>query len=289
MSNWSARPLDARWMALRKQLQERYAALARLPDASRLAYLRGPLHTVTEEQIAAQWQLAVKSPVSEMPTANNIYIHVPFCKSICSFCNYERLRPSNPAILQVYLDRIEQSMAVLGPAVESIQWGAVYVGGGTPSTLPAAMLDRLFTSLERHFDIDSNAARSFEFDPQVMNTSRVEVLKRHGFSHFSFGIQTLSAGVNQAHNRGPQSRETVAKRFEELYSAGLQTRSSLTSSGCLRPTAPDGSMCFRSVPLLSMCRPTLMETSTASGPTWHRFRRWCRMRWLRLASVSGTR
>ena len=39
---------------------------------------------------------AIANPPVEGETRNNIYIHVPFCKSICSFCNYERLRPSNP-------------------------------------------------------------------------------------------------------------------------------------------------------------------------------------------------
>lgn len=221
MSAWSARPLDPRWVESREKLQDRYAELARLPDASRLAYLRGAQHIVTESQIAEQWALACDEPVTDVPTANNLYIHVPFCKSICNFCNYERLRPSSPDLLEAYLSRLETSMSVIGPAVAGMKWGSVYVGGGTPSTLPAKMLDRLFSSLSKHFDILDDAEKSFEFDPLVMNSGRVEVLKTHGFSHFSFGIQTLDPGVNQAHNRGPQNRGTIAKRFEELYSADL--------------------------------------------------------------------
>jgi oxygen-independent coproporphyrinogen-3 oxidase len=179
------------------------------------------MHTVSEADIAEQWAAAVASPATQVPTANNIYIHVPFCKSICNFCNYERLRPSNPGLLQAYLDRVERSMSVLGPAVAGMKWGAVYVGGGTPSTLPAKMLDRLFSLLSEHFDIAEDAEKSFEFDPLVMNSGRVEVLKAHGFAHLSFGIQSLDPQVNQAHNRGPQNRETITKRFDELYSAGL--------------------------------------------------------------------
>jgi coproporphyrinogen III oxidase-like Fe-S oxidoreductase len=220
MTEKSLRTIDPRWMASRLKLQERYSDLARLPDASRLAYLRGQAHTVTEEQIAEQWALAA-ADASDERAANNLYIHVPFCKSICSFCNYERLRPSNPDLLTAYMDRLEGSMSVLGPAVSGMRWGAVYVGGGTPSTLPAKMLDRLFGLLSEHFDIAPDAEKSFEFDPQVMSQARVKVLKEHGFAHFSFGIQALDAEVNEAHNRGPQSRETVTKRFEELYSAGL--------------------------------------------------------------------
>ena len=49
----------------------------------------------------------------------------------------------------------------------------------------------------------------------------MEVLARYGFRHFSFGIQTLDPEVNKAHNRGFQNRDTIQRRFEELYKHGL--------------------------------------------------------------------
>ncbi len=217
----TAKVLDARWLTLRQELQDRYAEVSRLPDASRLAYLRGPAHTVTEEMIADLWREAAANPPPGGPTANNLYIHVPFCKSLCSFCNYERLRPSAPDQLRAYLDRLKRSMEILGPSVEGLCWGSVYVGGGTPSTLPGAMLDELFTALSMHFDIHPRAEKSFELDPAVISNRRLDVLKEHGFSHFSFGIQSLMAEVNQAHNRGPQGRDTIAKCFNALYEREL--------------------------------------------------------------------
>jgi coproporphyrinogen III oxidase-like Fe-S oxidoreductase len=95
--------------------------VARLPDASRIAYLRGPEATVTEEQIRDVWAEAMANPVTDVETANNIYIHVPFCKSICNFCNYERLRPSNPRLLEAWLERVLRSMRTLGPAVNGLE------------------------------------------------------------------------------------------------------------------------------------------------------------------------
>ena len=87
--------LDPRYVAARQRLQDRYATLSGLPDASRLAYLRGPLQSWSLEQLAATWAEARPVP-GALPAQNNVYVHVPFCKSICRFCNYERLRPSNP-------------------------------------------------------------------------------------------------------------------------------------------------------------------------------------------------
>lgn len=219
--SWNGRNLDPRWVKARSQLQERYAAVSRLPDASRLAYLWGPSTVVTETQIRDLWAEAIANPAYEGESSNNVYIHVPFCKSLCSFCNYERLRPSNPALLEAWLQRVIGSMKTIGPVVSQLEWGSVYIGGGTPSTLPSGMLRRLFTALEEHINVRPDAHKSFEFDPLVMSSGRVQALADHGFSHFSFGIQTLDPEVNKAHNRGFQNRDTVAKRFEELYAAGL--------------------------------------------------------------------
>ena len=219
--SWTPRPLGPGFKAGRQRLQDRYASVSRLPDASRLAYLRGPLHTVTEMEVRDLWAEAIANPVQDGETYNNIYIHVPFCKSICNFCNYERLRPSNPALLESWLQRVIQSMQTMGPVVSDLAWGTVYIGGGTPSTLPAKMLRRLFDAMNEHLNIRSDAKRSFEFDPLVMSEGRVKVLAEYGFTHFSFGIQTLDPEVNKAHNRGFQNRETVTKRFDELYRNGL--------------------------------------------------------------------
>jgi coproporphyrinogen III oxidase-like Fe-S oxidoreductase len=219
--NWTPRPLSPRFHESRTRLQNRYASVSRLPDASRLAHLRGSEVVVSEEQIRDLWVEAMAAPVFEGEASNNIYIHVPFCKSICNFCNYERLRPSNPRLLEAWLQRVILSIQTMGPAVNVVEWGSVYIGGGTPSTLPAPMLRRLFEAVDAHLNVASDAHRSFEFDPIVMSGGRADVLSEFGFTHFSFGIQTLDPDVNRAHNRGPQGRDTISKRFEELYSRGL--------------------------------------------------------------------
>ena len=92
---------------------------------------------------------------------------------------------------------------------------------GTPSTLTPRILSRLLEAL-----VNSSTGPYFEralnLDPAIMNAEKLAVLSRHGFQNFSFGIQTLNAGVNADHNRGPQSVEMVARRFEELRTAGIQ-------------------------------------------------------------------
>ncbi len=172
------------------------------------------------EQLAGLWADARPVP-GTLPAQNNVYVHVPFCKSICGFCNYERLRPSSSDWLRAYLDRLLASLDVLAPAVAHLEFHSLYVGGGTPSTLPAGMLQELFKALDAKLRWHPHASREFEFDPAVMSAQRLDVLKAHGVQRYSFGIQTLDPTVNAAHDRGPQGIEVIERRFTELGERGL--------------------------------------------------------------------
>ena len=125
--SWPPRTLGAGFVAGRERLQQRYQAVSRLPDASRLAYLRGPLHVVTEQEVASLWSDAIANPSVEGETRNNIYIHVPFCKSICSFCNYDAT-PQQSGSPKAWLD---ESFARWHdwPGRAWSDWGSVTLGG----------------------------------------------------------------------------------------------------------------------------------------------------------------
>ena len=215
-------PADPQWLSSRRRLQGRYIEVSEMPDASRLGYLRGPLRRFTEDDFAAQWAAVVHDVNRPKHAQHSVYVHVPFCKSICSFCNYERLRPSEPGLLDAWLERILGTLDVVAPVVQPLTFEALYIGGGTPSTLPPRILSQLLENLDSRLNWHPHSARAFEFDPAVMNAAKLDVLKRHGFTRFSFGIQTLDPTVNAAHNRGAQSVEMVAKRFEELRLAGIE-------------------------------------------------------------------
>ena len=149
--------------AIRK-LHRLYASESEMVDASRLAYLLGPSKEWSEEAVAELWKDAAAASASGRKTHNHMYVHVPFCKSICSFCNYERLRPSRPELLQEYLDRCLQSIDRIAPSTQSLSFRSLYFGGGTPSTLPAKLLDQLLHKLSSHFQWHKHVSRQFEFD-----------------------------------------------------------------------------------------------------------------------------
>ncbi len=209
------------WLAERTALHEAFEELVGLHDSSRLGYLNGPRKEWSEDELVDRWREAAGHTKRLKEAVNHVYIHVPFCKSICSFCNYERLRPSSAKLLEQYTERVFRSLQAIGPAVAEMKWHTLYFGGGTPSVLPAPMLKKILVALDDNLRWHPNSTRFFEFDPSVFNEQKLEVLLEHGFDHFSFGVQTLTADVNAEHNRGPQSRDIVKKRFDELHAHGI--------------------------------------------------------------------
>ncbi|RME26321.1 MAG: radical SAM protein [Deltaproteobacteria bacterium] len=207
--------VNPRWLHRRRALHEAFDRICEPPDGSWLAYLGRHLQTWSTAEVAARWARADRDPGSS-PAVNHVYLHVPFCKSICSFCNYERLQPRRPALLRRYEARVIEAIEQLAPSLRGIAWHTLYLGGGTPSVLPADQLRRIVTALDRHLDFVPNSSRYIELDPAVMSPGRLDALLSLGFHHFSFGIQTLQAGVNADHDRGAQGPEIVGQRFEEL-------------------------------------------------------------------------
>lgn len=213
--------LDEAWLARRAELHQKYEDFFGLNDGSRLGYLHGERQQWTEDEVVERWRVAAAASDRRRDAINHVYIHVPFCKSICNFCNYDRLRPSSSDLLDQFTERVFRSLHAIGPAVQPLKWHTLYMGGGTASVLPPAMLKTVLTAIDSTLRWHRNSTRFFEFDPAVFNAEKLDILLQHGFEHFSFGVQTLDAAVNQAHNRGPQSRDIIHRRFAELRAGGV--------------------------------------------------------------------
>ena len=164
--------------------------------------------------MAELWRTAADRATDQ--TVNQLYVHVPFCKSICSFCNYDRLKPSSPDNMRDWRDRVLASMRLLGPAVRGLTFQALYFGGGTPSVLTSGILREVFEGLDHHFRWHEHAYRSIELDPATVTAPKVEAMLDHDFRTFSFGMQTRNTHVNVAHNRGPQGDQTVERCLDLL-------------------------------------------------------------------------
>lgn len=172
------------------------------------------------DMLVERWKSAVEAAIATPDSAFNLYVHVPYCKSICDFCNYRRLRVSSKEGLDEYVTFIVNEAKLFAPSFVGAKFGGLYVGGGTPSVLGPEQLDRLFDTLMSSFTFHDGAQKNFEFDPMVMTEDRYRVVQKHGFTRFSFGIQSVDVDVNRLHNRGSQNRSHLEKQFKLLGEHG---------------------------------------------------------------------
>src|SRR5271154_7598949 len=108
-----------------------------------------------------------------------IYISVPFCRTKCSYCNFASDVFSR-AVFERYVDRVcadivnaPQVAAELGGQMERAV-DSIYLGGGTPTVLEAAQLERIFGSVRAQFDVQSDAEVTVECAPGTLTTAMLE-------------------------------------------------------------------------------------------------------------------
>jgi len=157
--------------------------------------------------------------------ALGVYLSVPFCRTKCSYCNFASDVFSR-ATFAGYIDRIcsdiERAPVVaeqMGGQYES-SVDTVYLGGGTPTLLDSAQLERLFVTIRQNFCLQPETEITVECAPGTLTAPVLEVLRRCGVNRVSLGVQSFvdaeAAVVGRLHKRA-----TVFDDLENLRSAGI--------------------------------------------------------------------
>jgi oxygen-independent coproporphyrinogen III oxidase len=154
-----------------------------------------------------------------------IYMSVPFCRTKCSYCNFASDVFSR-AVFERYVDKvcadIENSPQVateMGGQFEHAV-DSIYLGGGTPTVLEAAQLERLFAAVRSQFEVRPDAEVSVECAPGTLTQTMLESLLRCGVNRVSLGVQSFvdqeAAAVGRLHKRA-----TVLEDIARLRAAGI--------------------------------------------------------------------
>lgn len=157
--------------------------------------------------------------------ALGIYISVPFCRTKCSYCNFASGVFSR-AVFARYVDRVcadlelvEATAARAGGKFERVA-DSVYLGGGTPSMLEPAELERLFRAVRANFGLDDNAEITVECAPGTLTPQLLESLVRCGVNRVSLGVQSFVDGEAAAVGR-LHTRAVVLDDVAGLRAAGI--------------------------------------------------------------------
>lgn len=130
-------------------------------------------------------------PTNILAKDSTIYIHIPFCSKICSFCNMRRSL-SNP--YKEYADLIVREIKEYAklPFVQSMIFDAVYFGGGTPTTLEAEDLKKILRALKSSFSFTKDAEFTIETTVTELTEDKLSMFYEEGVNRFSVGIQTFN-------------------------------------------------------------------------------------------------
>jgi len=141
----------------------------------------------------------------------SLYAHVPFCRSLCHFCACNRVITRDPDLPEHYLRTIEAELdltrAELG---NDLRCGQLHWGGGTPTHLQPAQIERLFRAMTDRFALVPGAEISIEVDPRVTTLEQLDVLAECGFNRISLGVQDTNAKTQAAIHRIQPFEQTRA-------------------------------------------------------------------------------
>ena len=169
-----------------------------------------------------QDHLAQRASKLENPPLS-IYVHLPFCESLCYFCACNKIITKEHGRVAEYLRYLDREMALvaaqIGPDRKAVQ---LHLGGGTPTFFSADELGQLMASLRKHFDFMPDAELGVEIDPRTVGEGTLAMLAGLGFNRNSFGVQDFDPAVQQAVNR-IQPLEMVEKAVEESRKANFQS------------------------------------------------------------------
>jgi oxygen-independent coproporphyrinogen III oxidase len=132
----------------------------------------------------------------------SVYVHIPFCESVCYYCACNKVITKHHGKAAEYLRYLSRELEL---QVEHFGRGhsvsQLHLGGGTPTFLSDAELEDLVNMVRRHFSLVPGGEYSVEVDPRTVTPQRLEHLWRLGFNRLSFGVQDFDAAVQKAVHR----------------------------------------------------------------------------------------
>ncbi|WP_353173446.1 oxygen-independent coproporphyrinogen III oxidase [Paracandidimonas soli] len=132
----------------------------------------------------------------------SIYIHLPFCQSLCYFCACNKIITQDHSRSAEYIRYLRREVELLAPHLgEKRTVSQLHLGGGSPTFLNAAELDELMRLLHEYFDFSDDAEFGIEIDPRTVDGPIMHRLAGLGFNRTSFGVQDFDPQVQLAVNR----------------------------------------------------------------------------------------
>lgn len=189
----------------------------------------GPRYTSypSADRFQAQFQAADLITQLQARAANpappplSVYVHLPFCASLCYYCACNKVITKDRSRSAVYLQYLEKELALISAHLPAGQLTTqLHLGGGTPTFLSNQELAQLMQMLKRHFNFSADAEIGIEIDPRTISSASMAYFAELGFNRTSLGVQDFDLAVQQAVHR-VQPYEMVAHALQASRENGF--------------------------------------------------------------------
>lgn len=196
------------------KLMDGYLREGLSPRAAKGRFMREYFVSGSRAQLCLDAALAAQEAARSLDERDVcLYVGIPFCPTRCAYCSFvSQSVEKSMKLMEPFLDAL--LLDIRATAAETRRAGlrpvALYMGGGTPTTLSAAQLDRLCAALEREFDL--SALREYTVEagrPDTITAEKLHVLRAHGVGRVSVNPQTMSDSVLEAIGRRHTAQDIV--------------------------------------------------------------------------------
>jgi oxygen-independent coproporphyrinogen-3 oxidase len=158
-----------------------------------------------------------------------VYLHIPFCKSRCSYCDFATDVYRDPAVVERYVDALIKEIGSFHtvprvPGVPPFRSGTridtIYFGGGTPSLLSSQQAEQILNAIDLKFEISNDAEITMEMNPATVTPETLVEYRTLGVNRASFGVQTFNDRALKLLARGHDAND-ARSTFKMLRDAGF--------------------------------------------------------------------
>ncbi|EAQ02056.1 coproporphyrinogen III oxidase [Pseudooceanicola batsensis HTCC2597] len=183
-------------------------------------YTSYPTAAAFSPEVGSTFQQAALSALDPAEPVS-VYVHIPFCERLCFFCACHTQGTKTLGPVERYVEVLETEIDLLRVALPpGLRMGRMHWGGGTPTILPPALIERLNRAIHRLFTPTASFEFSVEIDPTLIDRAKIEALRAAGLTRASIGIQDFDPEVQQAISR-LQSFEATRRCVGQLRAAGV--------------------------------------------------------------------
>lgn len=155
----------------------------------------------------------------------SFYIHIPFCKQLCSFCEYTRMLCPDENVQRDYLLAIANDIERFKQQYKDVTLLGFDIGGGTPTSLSEknfSLLMQIYQTAISGLKLDDRYEPSIEGTFNTLSEQKLEAMSKNGFHRLSLGVQSSCSSVLHQHQRGNSSEAIMSSWLEKAWEKGIK-------------------------------------------------------------------